>query len=256
MIPELGKLLNGFSALPSLDILAFQGRPIFSDLTREIICCTLCPRLQQYIAKIDKIKIKRFSTDQYWSRPVPSFGDPRAELLIIGLAPAAHGGNRTGRMFTGDSSGSWLIRALYQSKFANIQTSDHRHDGLVLRNAYVTSVVKCAPPNNLPLGLEIEKCSSHLLKEIQILKQVRIILALGQIAFHTYRRFCHLNPVKFRHGKIYPVGNNVTLVASYHPSKQNTNTGRLTWDMWTSVFRTIRTLLRPESEQYIGQSIE
>jgi uracil-DNA glycosylase len=158
---------------------------------------------------------------------------PRAEVLIIGLAPAAHGGNRTGRMFTGDSSGDWLIKALYESKFANIQTSDHK-DGLVLSNVYITS--------------EIENCSEYLLKELQVLKAVRIVLTLGLVAFHTYRRVCHLEPVTFSHGKTYSIDKNITLVASYHPSKQNTNTGRLAWKMWTGVFRTVRSLLVSKSD--------
>jgi uracil-DNA glycosylase family 4 len=181
---------------------------------------------------------------------VPSFGDPRAEVLIIGLAPAAHGGNRTGRMFTGDSSWDWLINALYESKFANRQTSDHRDDGLVLRNVYITLVIRCAPPDNTPLRSEIENCSEYLLKELRVLKSVRIVITLGLIAFNTYRRVCQLWPAVFRRGKTYSINKNITLVASYHPSRQNTNTGRLTWNMWISIFRTVRMLLMSGSNWF------
>lgn len=245
---NLQKMLNVFWIVITLKILELLDNILLSDLKKEIIDCTLCPRLLRYSTNIGRIKTKRFANEHYWSRPVPSFGDPRAEVLIIGLAPAAHGGNRTGRMFTGDSSGDWLIKALYESKFANIQTSDHKDDGLVLRKVYITSVVRCAPPNNLPLGSEIENCSEYLLKELQVLKAVRIVLTLGLVAFHTYRKVCHLEPVTFSHGKTYSIDKNITLVASYHPSKQNTNTGRLTWKMWTGVFRTVRSLLVPESD--------
>lgn len=216
-----------------------------SKLKKRMVNCDLCPRLLRYSEHMGNVKTKRFIDDEYWSRPVPSFGDPRAEVLIIGLAPAAHGGNRTGRMFTGDSSGDWLVRALFDSKFANIRTSTHRNDGLVLNNVYITSIVRCAPPNNKPLGSEIDNCSIYLLNELQVLKKVRIVLTLGQIAFHTYCKICHLKSVRFSHGRLYSIDKNKTLVASYHPSRHNTNTKRLTWEMWINVFETIRSLLKP-----------
>ncbi len=218
------------------------------DLNKRVIACNLCPRLMQYSVYIGRKKTKRFVNEQYWSRPVPSFGDPKAKVLIIGLAPAAHGGNRTGRMFTGDSSGDWLVRALFESKFANMQTSNHRDDGLVLNDIYVTSVIRCAPPKNRPLGSEIESCSRYLLNELEILKSVQIILTLGRTAFHTYCRVCHLKSLTFSHGKSYSIDKNKTLVASYHPSRQNTNTRRLSWKMWIDVFHTLRSLLRSDGK--------
>jgi uracil-DNA glycosylase family 4 len=227
----------------SLNILQPRDDIFLSTLNKQIVDCTLCPRLLGYSTNIRRIKTKRFVSEHYCSRLVPSFEDPRAEVLIIGLAPGAHGGNRTGRMFTGDSSGDWLIKALYESKFANKQTSDHRDDGLVLSNVYITSVIRYAPPDNTPLRSEIENCSEYFLKELRVLKSVRIVLTLGLIAFNTYRRVCRLEPAVFRHGKTYSINKNVTLVGSYHPSRQNTNTGRLTWNMWTCIFRTVRMLL-------------
>ena len=227
----------------SLNILQCRDDIFLSALKKQIVDCTLCPRLLSYSTNIGRIKTKRFVSEQYWSRPVPSFGDPRAEVLIIGLAPAAHGGNRTGRKFTGDSSGDWLIKALYGLKFANRQTSDHKDDGLVLSNVYITSVIRCAPPDNTPLRSEIENCSKYLLKELRVLKSVRIVLTLGLIAFNTYHMVCQLEPAVFRHGKTYSINKNNTLVASYHPSRQNTNTGRVTWNMWISIFRTVTMLL-------------
>ena len=227
----------------SLNILQPRDDIFLSTLNKQIVDCTLCPRLLGYSTNIGRIKTKRFVSEHYCSRLVPSFEDPRAEVLIIGLAPGAHGGNRTGRMFTGDSSGDWLIKALYESKFANKQTSDHRDDGLVLSNVYITSVIRYAPPDNTPLRSEIENCSEYFLKELRVLKSVRIVLTLGLIAFNTYRRVCRLEPAVFRHGKTYSINKNVTLVGSFHPSRQNTNTGRLTWNMWTCIFRTVRMLL-------------
>lgn len=229
--------------LVSLNILQPRDDIFLSTLNKQIVDCTLCPRLLGYSTNSRRIKTKRFVSEHYCSRLVPSFEDPRAEVLIIGLAPGAHGGNRTGRMFTGDSAGDWLIKALYESKFANKQTSDHRDDGLVLSNVYITSVIRYAPPDNTPLRSEIENCSEYFLKELRVLKSVRIVLTLGLIAFNTYRRVCRLEPAVFRHGKTYSINKNVTLVGSYHPSRQNTNTERLTWNIWTCIFRTVRMLL-------------
>ena len=176
------------------------------------------------------------ANEDYWARPLPSWGDPNAGLLIVGLAPAAHGGNRTGRMFTGDSSGDWLMRAMHKTGFASLPTSISRSDGLVLMNAYITAAVRCAPPQNKPTATELFNCSQYLRAELQILGNVRVVVALGRIGFEAY---CKAEQVKeqFGHGRQYDLPNGRTLIASYHPSRQNTNTGRLTWAMWLDIFR-------------------
>ena len=188
-------------------------------------------------------KVKRHRGEQYWGKPVPSLGDRAARLYIIGLAPAAHGANRTGRMFTGDRSGDWLYGALHASGFANQPTATDVHDGLVLQDAYITAVVHCAPPDNKPLREEFEACRPYLLREMQLLKQVRVVVALGQLAFSQYlaaRRLLGLNvpkpAPKFGHTVRYDL-DDVTLIGSYHPSQQNTFTGRLTRPMFRAVFR-------------------
>lgn len=217
-------------------------KPVSARLNRKVVKCTLCPRLSEYIRNIGNQKVKRFSPDQYWARPVPSWGDPGARLLVVGLAPAAHGGNRTGRMFTGDSSGDWLARAMHETGFANIPVSRSKDDGLVLKDAYVTAAVRCAPPGNRPTPMEIANCSGYLSSEIALLRNARVVLALGRIAFDAYCKAARLNGLKFGHGLRYDLGGKA-LIASYHPSRQNTNTGRLTWLMWIDVFRMVRRLL-------------
>jgi uracil-DNA glycosylase family 4 len=198
-------------------------------------------------------KVKRYRDWDYWGKPVPSFGDLEARLLIIGLAPAAHGGNRTGRIFTGDRSGDWLYGALYQAGFANQPTSVHKDDGLTLRDCYITAAVHCAPPDNKPLPEEFAACRPYLLQELTLLKQVRVVVALGQIAFTTYltaRRALSLSvpsPVpRFGHGATFTLPDGVTLIGSYHPSQQNTFTGRLTREMFQSVFDHAQTLFGSE----------
>jgi len=202
----------------------------------------LCPRLTQYIKQIGQTKVKRFANEKYWSRPLPSWGDPNARLLIVGLAPAAHGGNRTGRMFTGDSSGDWLVRAMYETGFANKPTSVSRGDGLMLKDAYITAAVRCAPPNNKPLPSEIAKCSQYLLAELKLMKNIKIVLALGKIGFDAYCRASGLQRLVFGHGARYSTDDKI-LLASYHPSRQNTNTGKLTWHMWLGIFKIAKALL-------------
>jgi uracil-DNA glycosylase family 4 len=192
---------------------------------------------------VGQTKVKRFSNEKYWARPLPSWGDPNARLLIIGLAPAAHGGNRTGRMFTGDSSGDWLARAMYETQFANKPTSRSKNDGLILKDAYITAAVRCAPPNNKPLGLELANCSQYLLEELKILENIQIVLTLGKISFDAYCKAIGLKGLTFRHGVHHITDNNKILLASYHPSRQNTNTGRLTWQMWVEIFRRARAIL-------------
>jgi uracil-DNA glycosylase family 4 len=205
--------------------------------------CKLCPRLSHYIQEIGKYKVKRFKNEDYWAKPLPGFGDVQAKLLIIGLAPAAHGGNRTGRMFTGDSSGDWVAKALFQTGFANMPTSKFRNDGLILKDAYIVAVVRCAPPNNKPSPFEISNCSQYLLAELNVLDSTtKVILTLGKIAFDAYCKASNLKGLSFGHGVHYYTGNK-TLLASYHPSRQNTNTRKLTWQMWIDIFKTARSLI-------------
>src|SRR5688500_3637372 len=211
-------------------------------LNHKVIDCTRCPRLSQHIRQIGQEKVKRFAREEYWARPLPSWGDPNARLLIVGLAPAAHGGNRTGRMFTGDGSGDWLARAMYQSGFANMPTSRSKDDGLVLKDAYITAAIRCAPPDNKPLTIELMNCSQYLVSELQILKNIKVILMLGKIGFDAYCRAAGLRKIRFSHGVSYDINGKV-LLASYHPSKQNTNTGKLTWKMWFDIFKKARSIL-------------
>ena len=220
-------------------------------LREEIISCQRCPRLYEYIREVAKKKVKRFAGEEYWGRPLPGFGDPKAKLLIVGLAPAAHGGNRTGRMFTGDSSGNWLARVLYETGFANRPESVHRDDGLELKGAYITAVVRCAPPENKPTREEMENCNPFLVRELEVLKNIKVILCLGSVALKgtlmALKKLyptAHLKGVKFGHNLLYkPEGLPYTLITSYHPSRQNTQTGRLKWENWVRVFERVRSLL-------------
>ncbi len=213
-------------------------------LRKRIISCRKCPRLINHISKVSKDKVRRYQDWHYWGRPLPGFGDPEAKVLIIGLAPAAHGGNRTGRMFTGNSSGDWLIKALYETGFSNQQKSVCRNDGLKLFSTFITAAVRCAPPSNKPLAEEIRNCSEYLIEEIRVLDKVEIVLALGRIAFDTYERYIYPKNIKvkprFQHGAFNKLKNVPTLVTSYHPSRQNTQTGRLNWEMWLDVFKKIK----------------
>jgi uracil-DNA glycosylase len=211
-------------------------------INHKVIECTCCPRLSQYIKQIGQEKVKRFISEEYWARPLPSWGDPNARLLIVGLAPAAHGGNRTGRMFTGDGSGDWLARAMYESGFANMPTSRSKDDGLVLKDAYITAAIRCAPPDNKPLTIELMNCSQYLVSELQILKDIKVILMLGKVGFDAYCRAAGLRKLRFSHGASYEI-NGKMLLASYHPSRQNTNTGKLTWQMWFDIFKKARSIL-------------
>jgi uracil-DNA glycosylase family 4 len=213
-------------------------------LMEKVISCRKCPRLANYISRVSKEKVRRFKDWCYWGHPLPGFGDPEARVLIIGLAPAAHGGNRTGRMFTGDSSGDWLTRALYETGFSNQPESVSRDDGLKLKDVYITAAARCAPPKNKPLAGEIRNCSEYLIEELRVLSNVKIILTLGRIAFDAYSRFlhpkrCELKP-SFLHGGFYEIKDGPSLSVSYHPSRQNTHTGILTWEMWISLFNKIK----------------
>jgi uracil-DNA glycosylase family 4 len=180
-------------------------------------------------------KVKRFSNQQYWANPLPSFGDPNAQILIVGLAPAAHGGNRAGRMFTGDSSGDWVARVLYENKLATKPTSQSVNDGFSLINCYITAAVRCAPPDNKPTKEEIQNCSIYLEKEIKYLQNVRVILCLGKISFDAVCKILDMKKAKFAHGTVIKLPSH-TILCSYHPSRQNTQTGRLLWDQWNEIF--------------------
>lgn len=212
-------------------------------LNDEIKECTKCPRLAAYIREVAKNKVRRFAGEDYYGMPLSGFGDIKARLLIVGLAPAAHGGNRTGRMFTGDSSGDWLARAMHGSGFASQPSSRADDDGLVLYNAYVTAAVRCAPPQNRPTREEMDNCFGFLERELEILKNVSVILCLGKIAYDSVCRLLEAKPGKFGHNRVFTHGN-YTVIASYHPSRQNTQTGRLSWRQWQSVFRKAQSLAK------------
>ena len=227
-----------------------KGAATLEKLEASIIGCRMCPRLVAWREEVARKKVRRYRDEEYWGRPIPGFGDPQARLLLVGLAPAAHGGNRTGRIFTGDRSGDWLYGALYAFGFANQPASGHRDDGLKLLDAYVTAAVRCAPPANKPTREEMDTCRPYLVRELGLLRRVRVVVALGKIAFDTYlrvRRELGLEvprPLpRFGHGKTYRMPEGVTLIASFHPSQQNTQTGRLTCAMFHGVFRRARRIL-------------
>ena len=216
-------------------------------LNKTITDCTTCARLVSYRSTIARTKRRQFMDWTYWGRPVPGFGDPRARLYVLGLAPAAHGGNRTGRVFTGDRSGDWLYEALHRHGFANQASSTHRDDGLVLTDCYVGATVRCAPPGNRPTPDEFDHCRRFLRDELRLLKKNHVVIALGKIAFDQYLKTCRIEgrqipfPIpKFGHGVAYRLPWGVTLIGSYHPSQQNTFTGKLTRPMFHSVFRKAR----------------
>jgi uracil-DNA glycosylase len=223
-------------------------------LNDEIVACRKCPRLVAYREEVAREKRRAFRDWDYWGKPVPSFGDPRAELLILGLAPAAHGANRTGRMFTGDRSGDFLYQALYRTGFANQPTSTHRGDGLVLKNAYISATLRCAPPANKPLPSEILNCRPYFETELELIRP-KALCALGGIAMRAYLsvlkaqgRIRSVGELIFRHGASYELGGDLPrLFVSYHPSQQNTFTGKLTEAMLERVLRDIRKFLDKNS---------
>lgn len=224
------------------------GLPVPDSLvkvTSEVIHCNLCPRLRHHCEYIAKVKRKSFENEVYWAKPLPGFGDQRARLVVIGLAPAAHGGNRTGRIFTGDRSGDWLYRALYKAGFANQALSASRDDGLQLRDAYVNAMVRCAPPENRPLPNEILNCSRYLKREFALLKRARVYVALGQMVYtHILPHLFSIKPrPTFSHGKQVRFANNKTLIMSYHPSQRNTFTGRLTESMFDQIFQAAKKII-------------
>ncbi len=212
-------------------------------LNKKIVNCKKCPRLTTYIRDVAKNKVRRFKDEKYYGKPLSGFGDINAKLLIVGLAPAAHGGNRTGRMFTGDSSGDWVAKVMYQHGFASIPTSIDKDDGLTLYNAYITAVIRCAPPQNKPTRNEMENCFVYLQDELKILKNISVILCLGKIAYDATCKLLKIKPEKFGHNKIF-IHDNYKILTSYHPSKQNTQTGRLTWNQWSAVFTKAKKMIK------------
>src|SRR5215472_7655700 len=220
----------------------------------EITSCRLCPRLVEWRELIAREKVRRFKDQEYWGKGVPSFGDPQARLLILGLAPAAHGANRTGRMFTGDSSGAWLSRAMHRAGFATVPHSIRRDDGFEPIDAYITAALRCAPPGNKPTAVQLEHCAPYLRSEIDLLRRLRVVIGLGKIGFDNVVRALeasgYSHPVKrptFAHGATStmsaPDRPALALIASYHPSRQNTNTGVLTRPMLDAIFRQARVIL-------------
>lgn len=221
-----------------------------AEVARAIVDCERCPRLRVHCEAIAAEKKRAHAAESYWGRPVPGFGDPRARLLVVGLAPAAHGGNRTGRTFTGDSSGDWLYEALHRFGFANQPTSVSRDDGLRLHDAYIAAAARCAPPDNRPSPGELDHCRPYLEAEIGLLTRVRVVVTLGAIGHGAWLEASGwrvgLPPARrpaFAHGAEAVLPDGRVLISSYHPSRQNTNTGRLTRAMWHSIFRRARTLL-------------
>ncbi len=216
-------------------------------LEKRIVACTLCPRLREHCAQVAVEKRRAYRDETYWGKPVPGFGDPAARLLLVGLAPGAHGANRTGRMFTGDSSGDWLFAALHASGFANQPTSTARGDGLQLQGAWIGAAGRCAPPGNRPEPAELVACRVHLQSELVLLPNVRIVLALGRIGHEAYLRasgWWDLLPPRerplFGHGAEATLPDGTLLASTFHPSRQNTQTGRLTRAMWQAVFDRMR----------------
>ena len=209
-----------------------------------IISCDRCARLRTYCAHVARDKKAAHRDDTYWGRPVPGFGDPGARVLVLGLAPAAHGANRTGRVFTGDGSGDFLMRAMHTAGFANIPTSQRPDDGLTLTDAYIAAAVRCAPPDNKPTPEEIAACHPHLVAEFSALTRIRVIVALGRIGFEAAWRLLGERGIVVRpkalfgHGLTYEPPGGPIVIASYHPSRQNTNTRKLTPSMLDSVFST------------------
>lgn len=213
-------------------------------LNAEVIACKKCPRLVEYRERIAREKRRAYLDCEYWGKPVPGFGDPHARVLILGLAPGAHGSNRTGRPFTGDASGKFMYPVLYETGFANQPDATHCGDGLELKNLFITAAVRCAPPDNKPLPQELASCAPYLDREVEGLKSVKVVVALGKIGFDAYLNYLKRNgrltskqPYVFRHGAQYEMPDGRILLASYHPSNQNTQTGKLTRAMFIEIFK-------------------
>jgi uracil-DNA glycosylase family 4 len=228
-----------------------QAELALSALNKRIVACEQCPRLREYDTLVAATKRRAYIDCDYWGKPVPSFGDPQAAILVVGLAPGAHGSNRTGRPFTGDGSGNFLYPVLYQTGFASQPNAVSRHDGMKLKGIRITSVVRCAPPGNKPLPDEMANCAPYLDEEVAALGNLRVVVCLGKIAFDGFVR--HLlrtgqivrrGVMNFAHGAQYSLPGGRFLLASYHPSLQNTNTGKLTAPMFLAIFNRARVLAR------------
>jgi uracil-DNA glycosylase len=213
-------------------------------LNREVVACTRCPRLVAYREQLAREKRRAYRSCVYWGKPVPGFGDPEARVLIMGLAPGAHGSNRTGRPFTGDASGKFIFPVLYETGFANQPNATDREDGLILKDLYITAAVRCAPPANKPTPLELANCSHFLDHEMAGLEKVKVVVALGKIGFDAYLNYLKRRGLLsskrdylFKHGASYRLPNGKVLLASYHPSNQNTQTGKLTRKMFVKIFK-------------------
>jgi uracil-DNA glycosylase family 4 len=216
-----------------------------AEITNEIVNCFACPRLVEWREAVAREKRASFADWDYWGRPIPGFGDPAARLLVVGLAPAAHGGNRTGRVFTGDRSGDWLFRALWRAGYANQPTSEHLDDGLALTDCYIAAAVRCAPPANKPTLEERDTCLPYLQREIDALDEVKVFVVLGKFGYDALWALLR-PPVKpkpaFGHGVEVPLGNGTKILCSFHPSQQNTFTGKLTEEMFDAIFTRAREL--------------
>jgi uracil-DNA glycosylase len=218
-------------------------------LNAEVVSCTLCPRLVVYREQIAREKRRAYRDHEYWGKPVSGFGDPHARVLVLGLAPGAHGSNRTGRPFTGDASGKFMYPVLYETGFANQPTATDRNDGLMLHDLYITAAARCAPPDNKPLPQELANCSPFLERELEGLKNLRVVVALGRIGFEAYLNYlirreliASKREFEFRHAAEYALPDSRVLLASYHPSNQNTQTGKLTRPMFMEIFKKARRL--------------
>jgi uracil-DNA glycosylase family 4 len=214
-----------------------------TNLNTEVVACRLCPRLVTYREQIAREKRKAYREWEYWGRPVPGFGDPNARVVVLGLAPGAHGSNRTGRPFTGDASGNFMYPVLHETRFANQPSATDRNDGLVLKDLYITAAVRCAPPDNKPFPEELAACAPYLDRELQGLNNAKVIVALGKIGFDAYLNYLKRAGLLqskaayiFQHGASYKMPDGRTLLASYHPSNQNTQTGKLTREMFVRIF--------------------
>ena len=217
-------------------------------LNRKIIKCSKCPRLVRFIKKISKEKRAQNKNEIYWGKPVTGFGDLKARIMIIGLAPAAHGGTRTGRAFTGDKSGDFLFKCLHATKISNKLQSTNLNDGLILKNTYITNVLKCVPPQDKPLKKELSNCSSYLDSEISNFKKLKVIVALGKIAFDSCVKFYKSNyffnkKITFKHGKKYVLPDGKILIGSYHPSPRNVNTKKVTINMMKNLFFKVKKII-------------
>jgi len=224
-------------------------------LNQEVVACTRCPRLVAYREEVARVKRRAYLGWEYWGKPVAGFGDPHARVLVMGLAPGAHGSNRTGRPFTGDASGKFMYPVLHQAGFASQPTAIDRNDGMELRNLYITAAVRCAPPDNKPLPQELEACSGFLDRELAGLKNVKVVVALGKIGFDAYLNYLKRQGMLaskkayvFKHGASYRMPDGKVLLASYHPSNQNTQTGKLTRKMFVEIFQEAASIADSESE--------